>query len=176
MTRKWKILLASVVAVATLGALWLGYGKWMEIRDRDLHTEPFPGPGLSGAVQVDSVKSATGVAVSNLADTSAKPSRASGKDSGAIGDSGKVAGGASKLSEEEAEKLATELVIRDQQLTYNPKTEDYTPKGKSYTVLIMPQGFDEKGRYEIRLCPKDSPLSVYDYCFVDLEKRTVVEE
>ena len=81
-------------------------------------------------------------------------------------------------SDEEAaaEKQAIDLVIENFHLTYNVDTEDYSQEGKSYTVVLLAYGFDDYGRYEIRICPSYYPLSVFTYCYVDLENGTVYSE
>lgn len=72
-----------------------------------------------------------------------------------------------------AEKLALDLVIENQKLIYNKETGDYSQDGKAYTVLVKPHGFDERGRYEVRISPSYYSLSVFSYCYVDLKNKTV---
>lgn len=75
-----------------------------------------------------------------------------------------------------AEKKAIELVVKDQKLIRHKNSDDYTPEGDTYDVKLFPYGFDEKGRFEVRVCPSDYPLSVYSYCYVDLKLDTVAVE
>lgn len=72
-----------------------------------------------------------------------------------------------------APKKAAELVIQYKKLMYNSETDDYAVPGKSYRVKLMAGGFDENGRYEIRICPSYYPLSVFNYCYVDLKNEVV---
>jgi hypothetical protein len=71
-----------------------------------------------------------------------------------------------------AEKGAIDLLVRSQKLVRDPKTGNYAQKGLAYELLLMPQGFDDKGRFEIRLCPDYYPLSGESY-YVDLKTGSV---
>ena len=79
----------------------------------------------------------------------------------------------SEFSDEEAREKAIDLVVKKFDLTYNEETDTYTQKGSQESLQLVANGFDENGRYEIRICPSDYPLSVYSYCYVDLENGTV---
>lgn len=71
---------------------------------------------------------------------------------------------------------AMEVVIHNQKLIYNGSSQTYTPEGASYEVVLFPYGFNESGKYEIRIGSSDYPLSVYSYCYVDLESKSVTIE
>lgn len=84
-----------------------------------------------------------------------------------------------KDSESEADtdkEKAIDMVVKKFNFTYNKDTEDYSQKEESYNVILIAQGYDEKGRYEIRISPSDYPLSVYTYCYVDLKNGTITAE
>jgi hypothetical protein len=74
-----------------------------------------------------------------------------------------------------AEEIALDLVIENQKLIYNRETDDYFQEGKTYTVLLKPYGFDARGRFEVRISPSYYPLSVINYCYVDLKNKTVAQ-
>lgn len=74
------------------------------------------------------------------------------------------------------QKKAIDLVVKELKLSYNKHTDDYSQKGKSYNVFLIPYGSDKNGRYEIRICPSFYPLSVYNYCYVDLKNGTITTE
>ena len=77
---------------------------------------------------------------------------------------------------ETAQKLAMDLVIKELELTYIEETDEYSKEGISFTYLLKPFGFDEKGRYEVRISPSYYSLSVLHYCFVDLKDMKVYIE
>lgn len=72
-----------------------------------------------------------------------------------------------------AKQKAIALVMKDRKLTYNQANDDYSVEGKSYTVKLKCLGFDENGRYEIRISPSYYNLSVFHYCYVNLKNETV---
>lgn len=79
----------------------------------------------------------------------------------------------SNVDSNKDENKAFDLVIKKFNLSYNKTSDDYSPKGELYNVVLIGNGFDEKGRYEVRICPSDYPLSIYTYCYVDLKMGTI---
>lgn len=61
---------------------------------------------------------------------------------------------------EMAQKKAIELVAKKLDAKNNKGTDEYSPAGASYTVLLVPYGFDEDSNYEAIVCPNYYPLPI----------------
>lgn len=76
----------------------------------------------------------------------------------------------------EAEIVAKKLIIEKENLTYMEKEKCFYNKNDGTYVILKTIGFDEYGRFEIRISPVDYPLSVYNYFYVDLLLNKIYEE
>lgn len=72
---------------------------------------------------------------------------------------------------------AIELVKKKHSAKYNTSDNSYSiDDNPSSSVVFKSFGKDEKGRYEIRICPSYYPLSVFNYCYVDINTGKIEEK
>lgn len=76
----------------------------------------------------------------------------------------------------EASKKAKEIIAQKDKLLFINEKEAYYEANTCTYLLLKEIDFDEEGRFEIRVSPKEYPLSVYNYYHIDLRTREVFEE
>lgn len=76
----------------------------------------------------------------------------------------------------EASIIAKKIIVEKENLIYLEKDKCFYNKKDETYVILKNIGFDNEGRYEVRMSPADYPLSVYKYLYVDLFTKTIYEE
>ncbi len=76
----------------------------------------------------------------------------------------------------EAIEKAKNLVVIKEKLIYKRKTGDYYSEEYDEDIFLNCMGFDENGRVEVRVQPRENFLNVYKYYHVDLKIEEVFEE
>lgn len=71
---------------------------------------------------------------------------------------------------------AKRLVANREKLIYKKKTGDYYSEEYGEDIFLNCMGFDENGRVEVRVQPRENFLNVYKYYHVDLKTEELFEE